>query len=77
MASDIRFPFEVTELTLCSYFDAGRASLLSRLRQSRLPVGWQVQSLRVESGYAAAVAATGSEWRTVQHDNRWIAGELH
>jgi hypothetical protein len=36
-----------------------------------------VQSLRVESGYAAAVAATGSEWRTVQHDNRWIAGELH
>jgi len=47
----------------------GTAPLLLRTQAERaLPARWQVRSLRVERGYAAAVAAAGSEWRTIQHD---------
>jgi 4'-phosphopantetheinyl transferase len=75
LGEGLRYPLDSFEVDIDG--DGPGPLLRSTREESGIPVRWQVQSLRVESGYAAAVAATGSEWRTVQHDNRWIAGELH
>jgi len=48
--------------------DGSQPLLRSTGEESGVPMQWQVTSLHVESGYAAAVAASASGWRIVRHE---------
>jgi len=67
LGEGLGYPLDAFEVELD---DDKSRPLLRRTREERqAPVRWQVRSLQVEPGYAAAVAASDWPWRIIQHEH--------
>jgi len=66
LAEGLGYPLDAFEVELDD--DTSRPLLRRTREESQVPVRWQVRSLHVEPGYAAAVAASDWPWRIVQHE---------